>query len=169
MRIKLKIIFDNVSIFFCIFFVFFVLFVGVFFAELKLNNKMLFPVENGYISSEFGKRVNPITNKKEIHKGIDIAVPLGTEVLSSYDGIIYKVDNDEVNGNYILIKHSDNFFTKYCHLLSSNVKVNEKVEMGERIGKAGKSGWATGSHLHFEVIKNNKNIDPMKLFYCDRV
>ena len=80
------------------------------------------------------------------------------------DCMLFWVDNGEIYGNYILIKHSDIFFTKYCHLLSSNVSENEIVKIGECIGKAGKSGWTTGSHLHFEIIKNNKNIDPMKLF-----
>lgn len=164
MKVRIKKSLYYVSAFFCLFSVVSVLTLCTFITETKISNKMIFPVESGYISSSYGKRVNPITNKEEIHNGIDIAVPLGTEVLSSCDGVVYRVDNDEIYGNYILIKHSDIFFTKYCHLLSSNVSENEIVKIGECIGKAGKSGWATGSHLHFEIIKNNKNIDPMKLF-----
>lgn len=166
MRVKTKSLLNDILLFFIIFALFAV---GFILEEISSNiskteNEIVFPVENGFISSSFGERINPITNNKEIHKGIDIAVPIGTAVISFSDGIVYKIGNDDIYGKYIVIKHSDNVFTKYCHLLSCNVKENDMVETGDRIGKAGNSGWSTGSHLHFEIIRNNKNIDPMKFF-----
>ena len=119
-----------------------------------------FPLESTTVTSDFGDRTNPISNKEEIHTGIDIAAGYGTPVTAAWPGNVYETGEDEIYGKYILIRHANNFFTKYCHLSEISVDENDFVLAGEEIGKTGDSGWATGSHLHFEVIVEGHYIDP---------
>lgn len=119
-----------------------------------------FPLESKTVTSDFGNRTNPISHKEEIHTGIDIAAGYGEPVTAAWPGNIYKIGEDEIYGKYILVRHANNFFTKYCHLSETSVNEGDFVLAGEEIGKAGDSGWATGSHLHFEVIVEGRYIDP---------
>lgn len=118
------------------------------------------PVGSENVTSDFGGRTNPITNKEEIHTGIDIAAGYGAPVTAAWPGTVFETGNDEIYGNYIIIRHSKDFFTKYCHLSEVSVIRNDLVLAGGEIGKAGDTGWATGSHLHFEVIVEGHYIDP---------
>ncbi len=118
------------------------------------------PVKSETVTSDFGSRTNPISNKKETHTGIDIAAGYGAAIMAAWPGEIYETGEDEIYGKYIIIRHSKDFFTKYCHLSEISVKEKDFVLAGEEIGKAGDSGWATGSHLHFEVIVEGIYIDP---------
>ncbi|MEG0456882.1 MAG: M23 family metallopeptidase, partial [Oscillospiraceae bacterium] len=117
------------------------------------------PVE-GIISSNFGYRVNPVSGKEEFHPAVDIAAANGTTILSFLNGEIVEVSSNEIFGNFIKIKHGENLFTFYAHCDEIFVKQGFKIKEGERIGTVGKTGWATGPHLHFEIIINEKFVDP---------
>ena len=123
-----------------------------------------FPSENEKISSFFGKREDPFSKKDDIHEGIDIPAAFGSDIVASWPGKIYKTGFDDIYGNFVVIKHSKDFFTKYCHL--SEISVTEKsfVNAGEKVGETGSTGRSTGSHLHFEVIVEGTKIDPMLCF-----
>ena len=119
------------------------------------------PIENGNITSNFGYRVSPITNEYSLHSGLDIAVPQNTEIFTVYDGIVIKAEYNEINGNYIVIKHSEHLKTTYNHCNKLLVREGEKVKKGKKIALVGATGYATGNHLHFEVILNGKYINPL--------
>ncbi len=114
------------------------------------------------ISSPFGQRINPITKLPQFHNGIDIAVPKGTPVYAIDDGVVTKVNIDAISGLYIVIDHGSNLVSKYMHLQRSLVKPGDKVKKGDDIALSGDSGKVTAPHLHFEIFKNAKPVDPSK-------
>lgn len=120
-----------------------------------------FPAEKESVTSFFGKRKDPFSKKEDSHSGIDIAADFGSEIIASWPGTIYKTGFDDIYGNFIVIKHSEEFFTKYCHLSKISSIEKSFVNAGEKIGEAGSTGRSTGNHLHFEVIVEGKNIDPL--------
>lgn len=119
------------------------------------------PIESSNITSYFGYRISPITNKYSLHSGLDIAAPENTEIYSAYNGVVTKAEYNEINGNFIVIKHSDTLKTTYNHCNKLLVNEGEKVKKGEKIALVGATGYATGNHLHFEVILNGKYINPL--------
>jgi len=120
-----------------------------------------FPLPTGIITSGFGERINPITGKPHFHNGIDIAAPLGTEILASRTGIILNTGYNNIYGNFITIKHEDNYETVYCHLKKIFVELNQKVQSGMIIGTVGTTGMSTGPHLHFEIVGRGQARDPI--------
>ncbi len=133
------------------------------FLTVKLEN----PIENGNITSSFGYRVSPITNEFSLHTGLDIAAPKNTKIYSIYDGVVEKADYNNVNGYYVVIKHSDNLKSTYNHCNKLLVKENETVKKGECIALVGETGYATGNHLHLEIILNNKYVNPLWVLNYD--
>ena len=127
------------------------------FLTVKLGN----PLKIGDVSSKFGYRVSPITNEYSVHKGFDIATEKNAEIYASYDGIVVKAEYHYMNGNYIVLKHSDSLKTTYNHCNKLLVKKGDKVRKGECIALVGKTGYATGNHLHYEIIVNGEYINPM--------
>ncbi len=125
-----------------------------------------FPVESGTVTSGFGKRNDPISGKKDIHTGIDVAAALGSDVKAAWPGTIFETGYDKIYGYYVVIKHSEKFFTKYCHLSKIYSEENSFVNAGKKIGEAGSTGRSTGSHLHFEVIIEGRYIDPKECFFA---
>ena len=123
-----------------------------------------FPVETNLITSDFGSRKDPFSGKEDIHTGIDIAAEEGSDVVAAWPGKIMETGFDDIYGNYIIIEHSNDFYTKYCHLSKICVEENEYVLAKEKIGEAGNTGRSTGSHLHFEVMVDGVKIDPMECF-----
>ncbi len=123
-----------------------------------------FPSENKIITSQFGERKDPISGNNDIHTGIDIAANLGSTVTAAWPGEVSETGYDKIYGNYIILQHSKEFFTKYCHLSKVNVSKNSFIKAGEKIGEVGSTGRSTGNHLHFEVVVNSKEIDPMECF-----
>lgn len=119
-----------------------------------------FPSEGETVTSGFGERISPISGKSEMHTGIDIAAAFGSDVKAAWPGKITETGFDEIYGNYVIIEHSEGFFTKYCHLSAVSTEKNAFVKSGEKIGEAGSTGRSTGSHLHFEVLVGGRNIDP---------
>ena len=116
-----------------------------------------------WISSEFGKRRNPISGEWKDHKGIDLAAAEGTPVFAIKDGeIAWCIENDETFGNYVVINHDKGTMTSiYAHLSKINVEQYEIVKKGDIIGYVGSTGMATGPHLHFEIRRDGVAQDPM--------
>lgn len=131
------------------------------FSPVFLTVKIARPIEKGHISSHFGYRVSPITQKYSLHNGIDIPANENTKIYAVYDGIIEKAEYNSVNGNYIVIKHSDSLKTTYNHCNKLLVQKGDRVKKGECIALVGATGYATGNHLHFEMILNDKYINPL--------
>ena len=131
------------------------------FSPVFLTVKISKPIEDFEISSHFGYRVSPITNKYSLHKGIDIPAEENTEITAIYDGVVEKAEFNSINGNYIVIKHSESLKTTYNHCNELLVQKGDCVEKGECIALVGKTGYATGSHLHFEMILNNEYVNPL--------
>lgn len=119
------------------------------------------PIDSNNITSRFGYRISPITNEYSLHSGIDVAAPENTEICSVYNGIVEKAEYNEINGNYIVIRHSNTLKTTYNHCNKLLVREGEKVKQGKKIALVGATGWATGNHLHFEVILNGKYVNPL--------
>ena len=114
-----------------------------------------------HITSGFGERHHPVLKNKKFHKGIDFKAPIGTPVYATADGIILKTESKENGyGNRIIIKHDEEFESHYSHLSEIHVVKGRKVKKGELIGLVGTSGASTAPHLHYEVRKNNKPVDP---------
>ncbi len=118
-------------------------------------------VAQGYISSPFGIRSNPFNNKeKEFHTGIDIAAPKGTFIRAAFDGEVIVSDNSDIAGNYIRIQSDGNIVTMYAHNQFNFVKAGDKVLAGQVIATMGRTGRATGPHIHFEFIKDGIRYNP---------
>lgn len=113
------------------------------------------------ISSAYGSRIHPITGKRTYHDGVDIAAAYGGGVYAYTEGKVVEAGWNGGYGNCILIDHGNGLKTRYAHLSKISVRVGQKVSTGERIGSVGSSGTSTGSHLHFEVIKNGKTQNPL--------
>lgn len=133
------------------------------FLTVNLEN----PIEDGNITSKFGYRVSPITNEYSLHSGLDIAAPENTKIYAAYDGVVEKAECNEINGNYIVIRHSDNLKTTYNHCNKLLVSKGETVKKGEVIALVGATGYATGNHLHFEVLLNGKYVNPLYVLNYD--
>jgi len=119
-----------------------------------------------YLSSDYGIRRHPILGIKCMHNGIDLAGDLGTAIHSTADGVVIKVKNSAFGyGNYIIIKHAEDYKTRYAHLNSIDVSEGDFVTRGQSIGTLGSTGLSTGPHLHYEIIKNNDPIDPLFFSY----
>ncbi len=129
--------------------------------ELNPGNSFL-PVKNYRLTSGYGYRYHPIDKKNKFHYGIDIKTNK-SEIYSVIKGTIIKAEYDKHLGYYVKIKHNK-ICTLYGHLSSINVKVGESVQAGSIIGISGKTGKATGDHLHFAVKYGSQYINPIKLF-----
>lgn len=116
------------------------------------------PVQ-GEVSMNFGKREHPITKEVKEHNGIDIKAPEGTKVVSSINGTVTDVGFDSEKGNYIIIENG-NLKTLYAQLATTNVKKGDKITAKQSIGTVGKTGNATGAHLHFEMMVDGEYVDP---------
>jgi murein DD-endopeptidase MepM/ murein hydrolase activator NlpD len=117
-----------------------------------------------HLVSGFGVRINPFHKGNYHHDGIDIALPKGTEVLASGNGKVayFSSSNLEAGfGSYIEIDHGHGMVTRYSHLERIAVTWGQKIKQGQVIGLSGSSGGSVAPHLHYEVIKNGKNIDPL--------
>lgn len=123
------------------------------------------PVDGARITSKFGMRVNPILGFSMMHKGVDFGVPTGTPVMAAGSGVIEKAGENGAYGLYIRIRHDKVHSTAYAHLsgLARGTRVGAKVMQGAVIGYVGESGRATGPHLHYEVLVNNQQVNPMSV------
>ena len=130
--------------------------------DLFASTPNIFPVQ-GWISGDYGPRVNPITRKREIHQAIDIVAPWGTEVRASAQGKVVSAGWKSAYGLMIRMNDGHGYQTVYGHLSRIVVKEGQRVDKGEVIGRVGSTGHSTGPHLHFEVWSEGKTVDPLGL------
>ncbi len=141
--------------------------VGAFFSEIGVSYQthLTYPdfdmPLSGTITSPFGERINPFTNQTEHHTGIDIDIANDNQVKAAASGTVFKIGTDERFGNYIILSHSGNFSTCYAHLESVSVTEGMAISKLAPIGIAGESGTVTGPHLHFEIRKGEKRMNPL--------
>ncbi|PAR23200.1 peptidase M23 [Vibrio metoecus] len=123
-----------------------------------------YPVDSKWrISSNFDpKRFHPVTKRVAPHNGTDFAMPIGTPVYTSGDGVVVMTRNHPYAGNYVVIQHGSTYMTRYLHLSKILVKKGQKVSRGQRIGLSGNTGRVTGPHLHYELIVRGRAVNAMK-------
>ncbi len=117
------------------------------------------------ISSRFGRRLHPILKVYKSHHGVDYAAPMGTKVYASGDGVITMSKWNGGYGNFVKIRHNSEYSTGYGHLKSfaKGIRPGVRVKQGQVIAYVGNTGRSTGPHLHFEIIKNGRKVDPLKI------
>lgn len=120
------------------------------------------PVNDGWLSSRFGRRNDPFTGKREFHKGLDFAGRKGDDVIAVGDGIVSWSGKRYGYGNMVEINHGNGYTTRYGHNQRNLVKVGDTVKKGELIALMGSSGRSTGPHVHFEVLRNGKAVNPSR-------
>ena len=121
------------------------------------------PINGARLSSGFGMRKHPIKGFTAMHKGVDFAAPYGTQVFAAGDGVLEKVGWVNGYGRYILIRHNSTYKTAYAHLngWARGIRRGSRVSQGQIIGYVGSSGRSTGPHLHYEIIINGKQSNPL--------
>jgi len=120
------------------------------------------PVASGWLSSYFGKRADPFSGKQSFHGGIDFAGNEGSEVLAVAAGVVTWSGKRYGYGQMVEISHGNGLVTRYAHNKSNLVEVGDTVKKGQTIALMGRSGRATGPHVHFEVLKNDRKVNPLK-------
>lgn len=118
------------------------------------------PVQNGYITSTYGYRSDPFTGRTAFHGGIDFAGPVGTHVFAAAPGIVSWAGEKTGYGNLVEINHGDGVSTRYAHASRVAVKVGDLVAKDQLVAYMGSTGRSTGSHLHYEVLRGGKQVDP---------
>ena len=140
-------------------------------SDMLAHIPAIFPLkgtEIKYISSYFGYRPDPIYKIEKFHSGIDFSAQMGTEAYATGDGVVYDVEKGHWGyGNMVTIDHGFGYKTRYAHLQKAAVRKGQKVKRGQLIGYIGNTGKTTGVHLHYEVLKNDVQIDPINFFYND--
>ena len=119
------------------------------------------PVLGGYISSYFGERMDPFNGEEAFHKGLDFASDAGTDVLAVGQGVVTWAGAREGYGVLVEVNHGNGFLTRYAHNSKVLVTKGDTVQRGQAIAVVGSTGRSTGPHVHFEVLKDGRQIDPM--------
>ncbi|MDR2926990.1 MAG: M23 family metallopeptidase [Cytophagaceae bacterium] len=131
--------------------------------QSDLNQPSIYPLDSKNvkkIAAGYGERIDPVYKTKHFHAGIDFVVNEGENVVSTADGIVVEANYDSQKGNYVLIQHGEAFSTCYFHLKSLSVKAGDRLNRGQFIGYSGNTGKSTAPHLHYEVLKNSRNVNP---------
>lgn len=115
------------------------------------------------VTSPFGWRTHPITHDRRKHDGVDLGVPIGTQVFAAQSGKVIAVGTNERGGNWIILDHGNGVRTSYCHLSEWQVTKGQVVERGDPIALSGNTGRSTGPHLHFNVKVAGELVDPLGL------
>lgn len=141
---------------------------GVFSANKELSKEVRpagLPVAKGWLSSYYGYRADPFTGKKKFHHGVDIAGKTGTSVLAAASGLVTYAGKKGGYGYLIEIDHGSGYVTRYGHNKEIVVKLGDVVKQNDVIAKMGSTGHSTGPHVHFEVMRNGKKVNPRKYLY----
>ena len=128
----------------------------------KIPPTYIKPISGGRLSSNFGRRKSPTKGASSYHKGVDWSVPTGTAVFASCGGTVARAGWGSGYGYCVYINHEDGRQTRYGHLSKVLVKVGQTVKQGERIALSGNTGVSTGPHLHFEILINGSQVNPLK-------
>jgi murein DD-endopeptidase MepM/ murein hydrolase activator NlpD len=119
------------------------------------------PVTSGWISSYFGQRPDPFTGRTAFHRGLDFAGPAGAEVVAVAAGVVTYTKERFGYGRVVEINHGNGYVTRYAHNQRILVSLGDTVQKGQPIALIGSTGRSTGPHLHFEVLKQGRAVDPM--------
>jgi murein DD-endopeptidase MepM/ murein hydrolase activator NlpD len=119
------------------------------------------PVLNGFISSYFGERADPFDGTEAFHKGVDFAGTAGSEVVAVAAGVVTWAGERSGFGKLVEINHGDGYVTRYAHNERTLVSVGETVKRGQPVALMGSTGRSTGPHVHFEVVRNGRQVDPL--------
>lgn len=123
------------------------------------------PVDGARISSGFGMRNHPVLGFTKMHKGVDFAAPIGTPVYAAGDGVVEKAGPWSSYGNYLRIRHTGTYSTAYGHLsgYARGIHAGSRVRQGQVVAYSGNTGRTTGPHLHYEVLVDNRQVNPLKI------
>jgi len=127
------------------------------------------PTEKGWVSSYFGMRKDPFSGKRKMHKGIDVAGKTGTSVVATADGVVIRAEKQNGYGKLLEIDHGHGITTRYGHNKTLMVKIGDIVKQGQVIAKMGSTGRSTGPHVHYEVLRNGKQLNPQKYIVTARL
>lgn len=119
------------------------------------------PLKKGWISSYYGKRIDPFTGQQANHPGMDYSGSYDSEIVAAADGVVVWAGQRSTYGKMVEIDHGNGFVTRYAHAQEIHVELGQKVTAGETIAIMGKTGRATSEHLHFEIIKNGHKVNPL--------
>ena len=129
--------------------------------RIEMNAKPhAWPSEGGWLSSRYGMRADPFTGERAAHRGVDIANRFGAPVLATSRGVVTFAGKMKDFGYMVDVEHGYGFKTRYGHLSSLAVKVGDEVSDSQLVGRVGSSGRSTGPHLHYEVHRNGKSLNP---------
>ena len=129
--------------------------------ENKKFREILWPVKYGKITSKFGNRTHPVLKSVKFHRGVDIAVSIGTPVYSGIKGKVTFAGRKGNYGNLVEIEGNDGIKVRYAHLNSIDVVTGQKVLDGEKVAETGNTGMSTGPHLHYEIIIDENPVNPL--------
>ncbi|WP_036825921.1 peptidoglycan DD-metalloendopeptidase family protein, partial [Photobacterium sanctipauli] len=119
------------------------------------------PINFRYVSSNFNpRRLHPVTGRVRPHRGTDYVAPVGTPIWAAGDGVVMKSGYNKFNGNYVFIRHSSTYITKYLHMTKRSVNTGQRVKQGQTVGTLGGTGRVTGPHLHYEFLVNGVHKNP---------
>jgi murein DD-endopeptidase MepM/ murein hydrolase activator NlpD len=127
--------------------------------DIYLSTPTGWPV-TGHVTSPFGQREAPLGGGTQFHTGMDISVPIGTPVRATAEGVVSFSGWNSGSGNLVVLEHGFGYSTFFAHAKSTNVQVGQRVKRGDIIAYSGSTGNSTGPHLHYEVWKNGKAINP---------
>ncbi|TYP95813.1 peptidase M23-like protein [Sphingobacterium allocomposti] len=134
--------------------------------EAKLDGMPLGVPHPGRITSRFGYRRNPFTNRgREMHSGVDLKGRIGDPVKATAKGRVTFAGYKGDYGYVVMVKHNNGYETRYAHLTRTRVRKGQTVDAGEIVGLLGSTGRSTGPHLHYEVVINDRKVNPEKYFY----
>jgi murein DD-endopeptidase MepM/ murein hydrolase activator NlpD len=120
------------------------------------------PTDGGWLSSDFGHRIDPFSGEPAMHEGLDIANDKGSPVEAIAPGVVVWAGERPGYGKLVEIDHGNGYRTRYGHCSAVTAHVGERVSKGEAIAKVGDTGRSTGPHIHLEVLRDGKQIDPRK-------
>jgi murein DD-endopeptidase MepM/ murein hydrolase activator NlpD len=126
------------------------------------------PISEGWLSSYYGKRTDPFSGRQEMHKGVDFAGKMGSDVLATAAGVVTWAGKRYGYGLLVEVNHGNGLVTRYGHAQEILVKVGDRVEPGQKIALMGSSGRSTGPHVHYEVLKNGQQVNPTKYVRANR-
>lgn len=130
-------------------------------AEIRDCTPTIRPLKGGFLSSRFGRRMDPHTGRIAFHRGVDYFARTGTPIISAADGMITMAKKNGSMGLMVEVNHGNGFKTRYGHLSRLLVKRGQRIKRGEVIGLVGNTGRSTGPHLHYEVIFNKDHRNPL--------
>jgi murein DD-endopeptidase MepM/ murein hydrolase activator NlpD len=123
------------------------------------------PIDGARLSSRFGMRKHPVLGYSRLHKGTDFAAPRGTPIYAAGDGVVESAGRNGAYGKYVRIRHNSTYKTAYAHMkrIAKGMRRGKRVRQGQVIGYVGSTGRSTGPHLHYEVLRGGRQVNPLKI------